>query len=115
MISKLQIALCTTPSMEISKNIAKSLVSRQLCSCVNIIPKVISIYNWKNNIEEDEECLLVIKSSKDKFEDIQKFIENKDNHPYEIPELICIPISNGNEKYLQWLISTMNLSQKSEK
>ena len=92
---------CTVNDMEKAKIIARNLVSDKLCACVNIIPQLISVYCWKNNIEQDDEILLIIKTRKELFNKLKvKIVEL---HPYDVPEVICTEIKDGNEQYLNWI------------
>ena len=91
----------TVPTMEVGKKIAKILVENKFAACVNIIPGIYSIYEWKDKIEEDEELLLIIKTTEKKSEKlIQKVL---DLHPYETPECIGFKIEKGSENYLKWI------------
>lgn len=81
--------------------IANTLVEEKLAACINIIPKIISIYSWQNNIEKDEEYLLIIKTKQSLFEQVKEKI--KILHPYEVPEIISIEIKDGNSNYLEWI------------
>lgn len=92
---------CTTSSIEESKKIAHALVENKVAACVNIIPKIISIYKWQEKINEDEEFLLVIKSRKHLFKNIRRIILNL--HSYEIPEIVMLPIKKGHKEYLSWI------------
>ncbi len=93
--------LSNTNSIENAKLIANTLIKKHLAACVNIIPQVKSIYSWNNEITEDEEYLMLIKTKKDLFQQVKEEIEKL--HPYEIPEIISLEISQGNEKYLEWI------------
>lgn len=93
--------LCTCPSKEVACKIADALVPAGLAACVNIITSLISVYRWKGDICRDEECLVIIKSTQENFEDIRKAILTV--HPYEVPEIISLPISSGHEPYLRWI------------
>lgn len=95
------VILCTTNTQESAKTIAKTLVKEKLCACTNIIPSITSIYSWKDNLEEDSEVLMIIKSKTELFDKIEKRI--KELHPYEVPEIISIDISKGSKAYLDWI------------
>jgi periplasmic divalent cation tolerance protein len=95
------VILVTVSSLEESKKIAHALIESKLAACVNIIPKIISIYSWQEKINEDEEYLLLIKSRKELFKSIKKTV--RDLHSYEVPEIIMLPIKNGLKDYLEWI------------
>ena len=84
-----------------AEKIATELVTSQTAACVNMINSVKSVYQWENSIETDEEIILVIKTRKSLLDDLEKKLV--DIHPYELPELISVPIESGSEKYLNWL------------
>ena len=93
--------LCTVGSDEDAERIARQLVERELVACVNVVPRVISVYRWKGRIEREEERLLVIKTRGERFEALRQAIVAL--HPYECPEIVALPIEAGHEPYLAWL------------
>ncbi len=93
--------LTTAGSANEAKKIAHALVERRLASCVNIIPRIESVYRWKEQVESAEEWLLLIKTRKDAFERVRAAIEEL--HSYELPECIMLEIAEGDQRYLDWL------------
>ncbi len=93
--------LTTAGSADEAKKIAHALVERRLASCVNIIPRIESVYRWKEQVESAEEWLLLIKTRKDAFERVRAAIEEL--HSYELPECIMLEIAEGDQRYLDWL------------
>ncbi|HTW64481.1 MAG TPA: divalent-cation tolerance protein CutA [Bryobacteraceae bacterium] len=102
------VVLSTCGSPEEAQRLSRALVEKRLAACVNIVPGVRSIYHWKDAIEEEEEALLVIKSSRPLLEDLCGELERL--HSYEVPEVIVLPVVDGSEKYLAWL--TRELAHK---
>ena len=88
-------------SAEEAAKIARALVEKKLAACVNVMPAVRSFYRWKDVIADEQESLLVIKSSRALFNDLRVEIEKL--HSYEVPEVIAVPIVDGSEGYLEWL------------
>jgi periplasmic divalent cation tolerance protein len=93
--------ITTTENKQDAEKIAGILVDRKLAGCVQIIGPVASIYRWKDKVEEAREWQCVIKSRKDLFREIEKVIMSV--HPYEVPEIIAVPIVTGSNAYLKWL------------
>ena len=100
------VALTTCP-MEISEELARTLVEKRACACVNIIPKVTSIYHWKDEIVEDSESLLIMKTEAKHIEKLWEALKEK--HPYEVPEYVVLPIEWGSKDYLAWISQNVNV------
>ena len=105
-LDEYQLVLCTCPDRESAQLIAEQLVDQNLAACVNILPGVISVYRWLGNIEESNEHLLIIKTVSDVFESLVNTIN--DLHPYELPEVIGVPIDSGSADYLNWISENTN-------
>ncbi len=95
------IVYTTTDTQDSAKQIAKILVTENLAACCTITQNVSSIYFWNDIIHDEIEQLLMIKTSKERVEDIIKRI--KEIHSYELPEIIAVPIVNGLPEYLDWI------------
>jgi periplasmic divalent cation tolerance protein len=96
-----QLVLTTCPDMDTAERLARALVQERLAACVNILPVAKSIYLWKGQIESAAEQLLIIKSMARAFRAIRKRI--LELHPYELPEVIAVPIADGLPDYLAWI------------
>ena len=96
-----QIVLTACPDAACAERIARALVEEGLAACVNILPPMRSIYRWKGKIEDATEQLLVIKSTLARFPAICDRVRSL--HPYELPEIIAVPIADGLPEYLAWL------------
>jgi uncharacterized protein involved in tolerance to divalent cations len=95
------VALSTVATAEDAERIARALVERRLAACVNVVPGVVSVYRWKGEVCRDEERLLVIKTRAERIEELREALVRL--HPYELPELVALPIEAGHEAYLAWL------------
>eukprot|EP00088_Acartia_fossae_P025658 TRINITY_DN26461_c0_g1_i1.p1 TRINITY_DN26461_c0_g1~~TRINITY_DN26461_c0_g1_i1.p1 ORF type:complete len:136 (+),score=34.94 TRINITY_DN26461_c0_g1_i1:35-442(+) len=98
-------AFVTAPNQEKAKEIAGGLVSGKLAACVNIIPGITSVYEWKGKIETDPEVLMMIKTRTSRIEELTEFVRK--NHPYDVCEVITTSIEGGNKPYLDWLAKTV--------
>ncbi|MFX1280173.1 MAG: divalent-cation tolerance protein CutA [Promethearchaeota archaeon] len=93
--------IVTVPNIEEGQKIARNLVESKLAACVNIVKNIVSIYRWKGEIEEDNEHLLLIKTTEEKSD---LLIQNiREIHSYENPECIGLKIEKGSNIYLNWI------------
>ena len=95
------VVLSTCASMEEAQRIARAVVEKRLAACVNVIPGIRSVYRWKDAIEDEEEVLLLIKTSRGLLEELREEIERL--HSYEVPEVIALSVVDGSERYLAWM------------
>ncbi|MGD8376002.1 MAG: divalent-cation tolerance protein CutA [Acidobacteriota bacterium] len=93
--------LTTTDREDHAGRIAEELVGRRLAACVNIIPRIRSVYRWKGEVARDEEFLLLCKTRPDRFEDLRAAVRGI--HTYDCPEVIAVPVTAGDPDYLGWL------------
>ncbi len=99
------VALTTVGSADDAERIARALVEQRLAACVNVVPRVVSVYRWKGAVEREEECLLVMKTSAQQLESLRRALVTL--HPYELPELVALPVSAGHAPYLAWLAESV--------
>ncbi|OGQ84681.1 MAG: hypothetical protein A3F90_12180 [Deltaproteobacteria bacterium RIFCSPLOWO2_12_FULL_60_19] len=104
------VVLVTVGSSKEGERLARALVEEQLAACVNRIKGIQSIYRWQGQVEQSEEELLVIKSRRDLFECVKKRVQEL--HSYSVPEIIALPIVDGNENYLRWLEEELTRKDK---
>jgi len=95
------VVLVTCGSEEEALKIANVLVEEHLAACVNLISPIRSIYRWEGKIWDEKECLLIIKTQKQRFEELEKKV--KSLHSYSVPEIISLPINKGSMSYLNWI------------
>jgi periplasmic divalent cation tolerance protein len=95
------LVLTTAGSKEEARKIGRALVERLLAACVNIVPHVGSIYRWEGEIEEAEEFMLIVKTTRSAFTRVRDAI--RELHSYDLPECICVPIEEGSVEYLSWI------------
>lgn len=95
------VVFSTCASGQEAHQIAHELVEKRLAACVNILGGIRSIYRWEGKIENSEEALLVIKTSRGLFDSVRTQIEKM--HSYQLPEVIALQVVDGSEPYLEWL------------
>ena len=95
------VVFVTVPNAEVATNLAKTLVAEKLVACVNILPGLRSIYAWEGKVCDEEEVLCVLKTRRTLFTAVRERVTTL--HPYQVPEIIALPIVDGSAKYLDWL------------
>lgn len=93
--------LITTSQDEESQLIARVLLEQRKAACVNIVPKISSLYWWNGAIQQDKESLLIVKTRKELLNEVIRLV--KEVHSYEVPEIIALPVTGGNHDYLEWI------------
>lgn len=101
MDTKTLIVLCSCPDQESAERIANHLVENRLAACVNISSQVRSVYRWQGEIEQADEYMLSIKTTASSYDELELAILSI--HPYELPEIVAIPIVTGLQNYLGWI------------
>jgi periplasmic divalent cation tolerance protein len=105
------LVLSTADSIEVAQKIASELVEAGEAACVNIVPGIQSVYRWQGKICNEAEILLLIKSTVELFDAINATIHRL--HPYQVPEVIAVPIAAGDQSYLQWIRNSTLKSDES--
>ena len=101
MAEKILLALSTFPDAEIARRISNQLVSERFAACANILPSIESIYRWNEKIESGNEIFAFFKVSEDRQSAFQEKLRSL--HPYDIPEIIFVPVASGLQEYLHWV------------
>lgn len=100
-MSEYILLMSTAPSEEEAEKLGKGMVEKGLIACVNILPKIRSVYKWKGKMCDEEEVLIIMKSRKERFKEIVEYINH--HHSYDVPEIISLSISAGSKEYLAWI------------
>ena len=103
--SEFVVALSTAPDEATAARIAETLVERRLAACVNVVVGVRSTYRWKGEVRRDDEVLLVIKTTRAEIAALKAAFPEV--HPYEVPELVVLPVAGGSEAYLRWVAESV--------
>jgi periplasmic divalent cation tolerance protein len=96
------LVLTNLPDMQSAQALARRLVEQKLAACANCLPAVKSIYRWQGAIEEADEVTVLIKSAESRYRELEAAI--KGSHPYDLPEIIVLPLSGGLPDYLSWVL-----------
>ena len=97
----LRVVFVTAPDAEVAERLARGLVEERLAACVNLIPGIRSFYRWEGAVQNDAEVLLVVKTRTDRLEALASRLQEL--HPYELPEILGLPVTGGSQAYLDWI------------
>ena len=95
------VVLVTTPTPERAAEIARAVVEERLAACGNVVPGLRSIYRWEGKLQDEGEALLVLKTTRARFEALKERVLAL--HPYQVPEVIALPVQAGSAPYLAWI------------
>ena len=98
----LLLVLSNFPDTDVARSIGREMVSNDLAACVNLVPKVESIYKWEGNLESNDEVLAIFKVSSERYSDFKKTLSKK--HPYDVPEIVALRGDDVNAGYLEWAL-----------
>ncbi len=96
--------LVTAPSVEKAARIARALVGERLAACGNVVPGVSSFFRWEGTVRSEPEALLVLKTTRDRFQELRARVLAL--HPYQVPEIVALPVEAGHAAYLDWIASS---------
>jgi periplasmic divalent cation tolerance protein len=97
------VVLVTCPPDK-AQGIAEALVEERVAACVNIVPSLSSVYRWKGAVHHEDEAMLLVKTTRDRFEALKQAVLK--HHPYELPEVIAVSVDRGHTPYLEWVIES---------
>ncbi len=95
------LVLTTLPNADAAAELAKTVVAEKLAACANLFPALRSVYRWQAKVQDENEVLVLFKTRQEHFERLKSRI--LELHPYEVPEVLAIPIEQGYQGYLEWL------------
>ena len=95
------VVLVTVPDPETGRILARQMVEDRLAACGNVIPGLTSVYRWAGEVQEDPEALVIFKTTEDLLPALMKRVTEL--HPYDVPEFLALPVTNGHIPYLQWV------------
>jgi periplasmic divalent cation tolerance protein len=98
------VVLVTAPSVEGAARIARALVVERLAACGNVVPGVRSFFRWEGKVRSEPEVLLVLKTTRDRFQELRARVLSL--HPYQVPEIVALPVEAGHAAYLDWIASS---------
>jgi periplasmic divalent cation tolerance protein len=103
------VVLVTAPSAEKAAELARALVEERLAACGNVVPAIRSIYRWEGKVQDEAEALLVLKTTRGRFEALRERVLAL--HPYDVPEVLGLPVEAGSAPYLAWLAEATRESE----
>ena len=104
-MSEHAVVISTASSADEARRIAETLVERRLAACVNVLPGLRSTYRWKDAVERADEWLLIVKTRRERFDDVAAAI--REVHSYEVPEVVMLDVAGGDPRYLAWIDASL--------
>lgn len=101
MSTEVLVVLVTAPTAEVAAGLARALVEARLAACGTVVPGLRSIYRWEGRVHDEPEALLVLKTTRDRFEALRDEVLRL--HPYDVPEVLALPVEAGAARYLAWV------------
>jgi periplasmic divalent cation tolerance protein len=102
----IRLALSTAPDLETAERLIRTLVDERIIACGSIVPGLVSIYHWQGQVRRDAEVLIILKTAEINVARLTQRVPEL--HPYEVPELLLLPVVDGHPAYLDWVRSTAN-------
>jgi periplasmic divalent cation tolerance protein len=102
------IVLTNLPDKEAAMRLARELVTRRLAACVNVLAECTSVYRWKGTVEGATEVPVLIKTRSGRYPEVEAAI--RELHPYELPEIVAVPVRHGFDEYLQWVAEETSIA-----
>lgn len=100
-MNEIVIVLTSLPDKEAAMRLARELVERRLAACVNVLAECTSVYRWKGAVESAGEVPVLIKTRSGRYPEVEAAV--RELHPYELPEIVAVPVRHGSDEYLQWV------------
>lgn len=107
--SSFRLVLVTAPDLKTARMLAKTALTAKLVACANLVPKIESHYWWQGKLGSSAEVLIVFKTTRAKMVALEKLVIAQ--HPYDTPEFIALPLTEGNAKYLDWIVTSTSFPQ----
>lgn len=101
--SDVRVVLMTTPDLETGRTLANALVDGRLAACANVLPGVESVFRWEGRVQTASEALVILKTSADRVGEMME--RAQELHPYEVPELLAVPVTEGSAPYAAWIMA----------
>ena len=105
-MTRIVVVLVTCPTPAVGRRLARELVRLRLAACVNVLPGVESVFRWQGKVDRSREALLVIKTTRARFAALRRKVLSL--HPYDLPEVIALPLAAGHPPYLRWIASSVS-------
>jgi len=101
MATDVRTVLLTAPDADVAERLGRALVEERLAACANIVPGVVSVFRWDGRVQREAEVLVIVKTTDERVEDLRARVVEL--HPYEVPEILVLPVLAGHAPYLQWV------------